>query len=64
MNLTPQVETAEMSDAELDNISGGIGGSASGGLLVDTPLGELTAGLFSAASAEGVTAGGNLTATR
>ncbi|WP_320782346.1 type A2 lantipeptide [Streptomyces sp. CRN 30] len=30
MNSTPQVETAELSDAELDNVSGGLSVNAAG----------------------------------
>ncbi|GGZ69485.1 hypothetical protein [Streptomyces bluensis] len=57
MNLTSQVATAEMSDADLDNVSGGLAAGASGGLFLDTPLAGVGAGLMAAASAEGVGAG-------
>jgi hypothetical protein len=30
MNITPQVETREISDADLDNVSGGVGGTVGG----------------------------------
>ncbi|CAL9494911.1 hypothetical protein SUDANB58_03331 [Streptomyces sp. enrichment culture] len=37
MNITPQVETAEMSEADLDNIAGGlsVGAGAGAGAYVD-----------------------------
>jgi hypothetical protein len=46
MNFTPQIETAEMSDAALDQISGGQAGGASAGL-----AGTLTSGLAESVSA-------------
>ncbi|MET9832975.1 hypothetical protein ABZ078_27575 [Streptomyces sp. NPDC006385] len=65
MNFIPQVETAEISDAALDQVAGGqAGGSASAGL-----TGTLTSGLsesvsavacadvFAAVSPEGVAVG-------
>ncbi|MBA2810062.1 hypothetical protein E0500_022345 [Streptomyces sp. KM273126] len=57
MNLTPQVATAEMSDADLDNVSGGLAAGVSGGLFLDTPLAGVGAGVTAGASAEGVGAG-------
>ncbi|MFI1395410.1 type A2 lantipeptide [Streptomyces sp. NPDC020681] len=33
MNYTPQVETQEISDADLDNVSGGLVGQAAGAVL-------------------------------
>ncbi|MGW8380870.1 type A2 lantipeptide [Streptomyces sp. ODS28] len=46
MDFTPQVETAEISDAELDNVSGGLVGGAVNGALgtVDSvaPVSEVT----------------------
>ncbi|MGC9535606.1 hypothetical protein [Streptomyces sp. UG1] len=74
MNLSPQVNTAELSDAALDNVSGGmaasgsgaLSGSLSGGLAghlhAETPLGAVCADVVAAASAEGVTAGVNVSA--
>jgi outer membrane lipoprotein SlyB len=75
MNLVPQVETTEMSDAELENVSGGLGlgdlplgglplgGLAlggSGGLNLQTPLGEIAGGLVASGSPQGLTAGASL----
>ncbi|QOV35908.1 hypothetical protein IM697_38690 [Streptomyces ferrugineus] len=69
MNLSSQVNTAELSDAALDNVSGGNAASASGGLAgslsgalaghlhAETPVGAVCADVFAAASTEGVTAG-------
>lgn len=63
MNVTPQVETAEMSDAALDTVSGGLAAGASGGLFLETPLADVCADLLAVASPEGVTAGGAVHAT-
>jgi hypothetical protein len=70
MNLAPQVETTEMADAELENVSGGLGlGSlplgglgiaGSGGLNIQTPLGEIGGGLVASGSPQGLTAGASL----
>ncbi|MFC4465005.1 hypothetical protein ACFPH6_10690 [Streptomyces xiangluensis] len=71
MNFTPQVETAEISDAGLDSVSGGLAGGMSGGLAGDLSgglAGGLSGGVqagsvgvcadvFGAGSAEGATAG-------
>ncbi|MET7620648.1 type A2 lantipeptide [Streptomyces sp. NPDC005408] len=50
MNSTPQVETQVISDADLDNVSGGLVGQASGAVLgtVDSVL--PVSGLAAAAS--------------
>lgn len=62
-NFTPQVETAEIADSDLDTISGGVGlsagvgvdgltdivSSATNGLPLGLPLGEVT-GLVSSAT--------------
>ncbi|MFD5738938.1 hypothetical protein ACFXJM_30850 [Streptomyces massasporeus] len=49
MAFTPQIQTAQMSDAELDSIAGGqAGGAAAGaaaGLYVETTAAGLTAGV-------------------
>ncbi|MFE6090982.1 hypothetical protein ACFQ7M_03210 [Streptomyces massasporeus] len=49
MAFTPQIQTAQMSDAELDSIAGGqAGGAAAGaaaGLYVETAAAGLTAGV-------------------
>ncbi|WP_128434076.1 hypothetical protein [Streptomyces cyaneus] len=69
MNLSPQVNTAELSDAVLDNVSGGLAAGASGALAgslsgalaghlhAETPLGSVCADLAGAVSAEGAAAG-------
>jgi hypothetical protein len=56
MNLAPQVATAEISDADLDNVSGGLAGG-SGGLYVETPVAAVTSDLLAVATPEGVAAG-------
>ncbi|GAA2237558.1 MULTISPECIES: hypothetical protein [Streptomyces] len=48
MAFTPQIQTAQMSDAELDTIAGGQAGAAAGaaaGLYVETTAAGLTAGV-------------------
>lgn len=49
MAFTPQIQTAQMSDAELDSIAGGqAGGAAAGaaaGLYVETTAAGVTAGV-------------------
>ncbi|MCX5418806.1 type A2 lantipeptide [Streptomyces sp. NBC_00078] len=70
MNLASQVETTEMSDAEMENVSGGlglgdlpVGGLAvggSGGLSLQTPLGDIAGGLVAGGSLQGLTAGASL----
>ncbi|MFE5185685.1 hypothetical protein [Streptomyces sp. NPDC056628] len=60
MNFTPQVETAEISDAALDQVSGGQAGSASAGLtgaLAGTVNAVACVDVFAAASPEGVALG-------
>ncbi|MFE9648119.1 hypothetical protein ACFYO0_29185 [Streptomyces sp. NPDC006365] len=70
MNFTPQVETAEISDAGLDSVSGGLAGGVSGGLAGGGLAGGMSGGgflqagsldvcadVFGAASAEGVAGG-------
>jgi hypothetical protein len=60
MNFTPQVETAEMSDADLDNVSGGMAGGGSGGLFLEVPPLGVGADAFAFLSTEGVAAGADL----
>ena len=67
MDLTPMVETAEISDAHLDNISGGMAGGASTGLVsnVSTGLTEpltavASADVWATVSPQGVTAGATI----
>ncbi|MFF4487792.1 hypothetical protein ACFY0F_15070 [Streptomyces sp. NPDC001544] len=63
MNLAPRVETAVISDADLDNVSGGMAAGGSGGLHVETPIADLCADVLAVASPEGVAAGGFLNAS-
>ncbi|MEU6468605.1 hypothetical protein ABZ927_16075 [Streptomyces massasporeus] len=71
MAFTPQIQTAQMSDAELDSIAGGqAGGAAAGaaaGLYVETTAAGLTAGvgggLGLAVSPQGIAADLHLNAT-
>ncbi|MEV8594975.1 hypothetical protein [Streptomyces sp. NPDC052012] len=74
MNLVPQVETAEISDADLELVSGGQTAGASlnlgihaepGALGVHVEAGNLglTAGVGAAVSPQGVSADGHLSAT-
>jgi len=70
MNLAPQVATAEISDADLDNVSGGLAGGdsgglaagGSGGLYVETPIAAVTSGLLAVATPEGAAVGTAVTA--
>ncbi|MEU1044376.1 hypothetical protein ABZ400_04365 [Streptomyces sp. NPDC005897] len=55
MNTVPQVETAEISDADLDQVSGGIGLTASTALFAGD--GALGAGLHAEAGPFAVTTG-------
>jgi hypothetical protein len=57
MNSIPQVATAELSDAHLDNVSGGLAADVSGGGFLHAAAGPLCVDVFTAGSAEGVTAG-------
>ncbi|GGX36600.1 hypothetical protein GCM10010297_67340 [Streptomyces malachitofuscus] len=75
MNLVPQVATAEISDAELDHVSGGQAGvGANLGLGVHAEAGALgvhieagnigiTAGVGASVSAQGVSVDGHLHTT-
>ncbi|WP_037671168.1 hypothetical protein [Streptomyces griseus] len=60
MNFAPQVETAEISDAALDAVSGGLAAGGAGGLHVETPLADVCADLLAVGSADGVVAGGSI----
>ncbi|MFD4973645.1 hypothetical protein [Streptomyces sp. NPDC058424] len=55
MNIAPQVATAEISDADLENVSGGI--AVGGGLYVETPVAAVASGVLAVATPEGVAAG-------
>ncbi|MFF3846534.1 hypothetical protein [Streptomyces sp. NPDC002328] len=55
MNLAPQVETVELSESDLDSVTGaGVTAAGSGGLQLETPLVGLCADVAAVASAEGV----------
>ncbi|WP_030244364.1 MULTISPECIES: hypothetical protein [unclassified Streptomyces] len=66
MNLTPQVDMAELSDADLENVSGGMAGGASAGLagslsgVVGPLAGEVCGNLQAALSPEGGAGSGSL----
>ncbi|MFE9975661.1 hypothetical protein ACFYRD_34305 [Streptomyces hirsutus] len=69
MNLVPQVATAEITDAELDSVSGGqagVGPAANPGLGVHAEAGNIgvTAGLGASVSPEGLAAAGALAVTQ
>ncbi|MCM1941449.1 hypothetical protein NC239_24915 [Streptomyces sp. G3] len=55
MNTVPQVETAEISDADLDRVSGGIGLTASAALVAGD--GALAAGLHAESGPFALTGG-------
>ncbi|MFF9363927.1 hypothetical protein [Streptomyces griseoluteus] len=57
MNFVPQVVTTEISDADLDNVSGGLAVAGSGGLFIETPIASVASDLLAVATPEGVTAG-------
>lgn len=57
MNFTPQVETAEISDADLDTVSGGLAAGVSGGAFLQSTSGDVCVDMFAATFAEGVAAG-------
>lgn len=57
MNQTPRIETAEMSDADLDNIAGGLAVGASAGVFVDVAsIATIGVGVGVDAAVEGVSA--------
>ncbi|MET8944012.1 hypothetical protein ABZX30_10575 [Streptomyces sp. NPDC004542] len=62
MNLASRVETAQMSDDDLDRVSGGLAVGGSGGLHIETPIADLCADLVAVASPEGLTAGAGVSA--
>ncbi|MEU6549070.1 hypothetical protein ABZ915_02115 [Streptomyces sp. NPDC046915] len=64
MNHASPVETAQMSDADLDRVSGGLAAGGSGGLHIETPVADLCADVLAVATPQGLTAGGSITATR
>jgi hypothetical protein len=60
MNLASQVETVEMSEADLENVSGGLEAGGSGGLSVETPLADVCGGFLAVASTQGLAAGAHV----
>ncbi|MFH8974052.1 hypothetical protein [Streptomyces sp. NPDC017890] len=76
MNLVPQVETAEISDADLDQVSGGqvgidagaavitVGGAVGAGLHVESGPVAVTAGLGASALTGGIASDGHAHTTR
>ncbi|WP_217236088.1 hypothetical protein [Streptomyces sp. AC555_RSS877] len=60
MNLAGPVETAEISDTDLDDVSGGHAVGGFGGLSVETPIADVCADLMAVASTEGLTAGADV----
>ncbi|WP_155057512.1 hypothetical protein [Streptomyces blattellae] len=63
MNLAPRIATAEISDADLDHVSGGLAAGGSGGLFLETPIADVFAGLTAVVSTEGLVAGAGVHAT-
>ncbi|MFF4399672.1 hypothetical protein [Streptomyces sp. NPDC001480] len=63
MNHASRVETAQISDADLDRVAGGLAAGGSGGLHIETPVADLCADVLAFATPEGLTAGGSVTAT-
>ncbi|WP_329344585.1 hypothetical protein OG252_48760 [Streptomyces sp. NBC_01352] len=60
MNLASPVATAEISDADLDSVSGGLAVVGSGGLFLDTPIADVCADLMAVASTEGLATGASV----
>ncbi|MFE9724522.1 hypothetical protein ACFYQ5_13290 [Streptomyces sp. NPDC005794] len=54
MSSAPQIQTQEISDADLDNVSGGVFAGLAGDVSLDTPLSSLSAGLSGAAGVDGL----------
>ncbi|MFD6023406.1 type A2 lantipeptide [Streptomyces griseoluteus] len=57
MNFDPHIATTEISDADLDNVSGGLAVAGSGGLSIETPIASVASGLLAVATPDGVTTG-------
>lgn len=60
MNLGHQVETAELSDADLDGVAGGLSVVGTGGLLVEAPAVEVCGAVTVTGSVDGLALDGNL----
>ncbi|MFJ6849718.1 hypothetical protein ACIQM3_04135 [Streptomyces sp. NPDC091271] len=54
MSTAPQVQTQEISDADLDGVSGGVSAGLAGEVSLETPLSSLTAGFSGALAADGL----------
>ncbi|MFV0133642.1 hypothetical protein ACLGIH_10455 [Streptomyces sp. HMX87] len=63
MNLPSQIEAAEISDADLDTVSGGLAAGGAGGLFVESSTAGVCADLATDASTEGFAAGTGVHAT-
>lgn len=57
MNFVPQVTTTEISDTDLDNVSGGLAVAGSGGLSIETPIASVASDFLAVATPEGATTG-------
>ncbi|MFF9684919.1 hypothetical protein [Streptomyces sp. NPDC014623] len=58
MSSAPQMQTQEISDADLDNVSGGVFAGLAGQVSLETPLSSLSAGISGAAGADVLGAAG------
>ncbi|GEC05361.1 hypothetical protein SSP24_30160 [Streptomyces spinoverrucosus] len=63
MNPASTVATTEISDVDLDNVSGGLAAGGSGGLFIETPIAAVCADLMAVGSAEGLAAGASIHTT-
>ncbi|MEU5363885.1 hypothetical protein ABZ354_10410 [Streptomyces sp. NPDC005925] len=62
MNLGHQVETVEISDASLDGISGGLAVGGSGGLFLETSIGDVCGDVVVAGTESDLSLGTSLNA--
>ncbi|HWU09708.1 MAG TPA: hypothetical protein VN520_25580 [Streptomyces sp.] len=63
MSSAPQMQTQEISDADLDNVSGGVVAGLAGEVSLDTPLSSLSVGISGAAGVDVLGVAGLGTAT-
>ncbi|MFF7969802.1 hypothetical protein [Streptomyces sp. NPDC007905] len=56
-NLASPMETTEISDTELDSVSAGLATAGSGGLCLESPIGDIAGDILAVGSTEGLTAG-------
>jgi hypothetical protein len=56
MNVTPRIEAAELDDADLDNVSGGVAAATAAGLHLTVAQLEVCADAGALVSTEGVAA--------